>query len=204
MCKEVFAIVQRMNLKNIETQLALQCAPVIAGIKCANLLNLSENRVASVREALKGSEIEAEVISETKNRTMIFVYRPEALADYLLSARVRVLLGRCGYRKFRISDVISVFAARYRRYQRGESAFPHEMGALLGYPIEDVEGFIRYRGQRYLYAGYWKVYHDAPEKLRVFRLIDEEKDRMITLLDSGVSMREILAGYSGTVRKEAV
>ena len=33
MSREIFEIVQGMDLKNIETQLALQCAPLITGLK---------------------------------------------------------------------------------------------------------------------------------------------------------------------------
>lgn len=36
MSREIFEIVQGMDLKNIETQLALQCAPLITGLKISN------------------------------------------------------------------------------------------------------------------------------------------------------------------------
>ncbi len=32
--------------------------------------------------------------------------------------------------------------------------FPHEMGLLLGYPVEDVVGFMENNGKNYLYSGY--------------------------------------------------
>ena len=35
-----------------------------------------------------------------------------------------------------------------------KGAFPHEIGLLLGYPVEDVLGFIRHQGKNYLYTGY--------------------------------------------------
>lgn len=43
----------------------------------------------------------------------------------------------------------------------GEQQFPHEMGLLLGYPIEDVVGFMEHSGKEYLYSGYWKVYENV-------------------------------------------
>lgn len=43
-------------------------------------------------------------------------------------------------------------------YQTIQEDFPHEMGILLGYPVEDVEGFIINNGKNELYTGYWKVY----------------------------------------------
>ena len=38
MRQEVFEIVQKMDKDNIRTQMALQCAPLITGLKVANLL----------------------------------------------------------------------------------------------------------------------------------------------------------------------
>ena len=47
---------------------------------------------------------------------------------------------------------------RYRAYMNGSKIFPHEMGLLLGYPVEDVTGFMVHGGKNSLYSGYWKVY----------------------------------------------
>lgn len=38
MSREIFELVREMDLKNIEIQLALQCAPLITGLKVSNLL----------------------------------------------------------------------------------------------------------------------------------------------------------------------
>ena len=46
--------------------------------------------------------------------------------------------------------------------------FPHEIGLLLGYPVEDVEGFICNGEENCLYVGYGKVYGELPEKMRLF------------------------------------
>ena len=40
----------------------------------------------------------------------------------------------------------------------GSCAFPHEIGLFLGYPFEDVMGFIENKGENYLCSGCWKVY----------------------------------------------
>ena len=47
-----------------------------------------------------------------------------------------------------------------------EEDFPHEIGLFLGYPLEDVEGFIENRGRNYTCCGCWKAYGD-PEKARI-------------------------------------
>ena len=44
MRQEVFEIVQKMDKDNIRTQMALQCAPLITGLKVANLLIIPSNQ----------------------------------------------------------------------------------------------------------------------------------------------------------------
>lgn len=48
MSQEVFELVQGMDLKSIETQIALQCAPLISGLKVSNLLIISAEDEALV------------------------------------------------------------------------------------------------------------------------------------------------------------
>ena len=40
-------------------------------------------------------------------------------------------------------------------------SFPHEIGLFLGYPAEDVQGFIRNCAAKPKLVGAWKVYGDA-------------------------------------------
>jgi hypothetical protein len=41
-----------------------------------------------------------------------------------------------------------------------EEDYPHEIGLFLGYPLEDVVGFIENRGRNFTCCGYWKAYGD--------------------------------------------
>lgn len=38
MSENAFLLLQDMDLENVETQIVMQCAPVIAGLKISNLL----------------------------------------------------------------------------------------------------------------------------------------------------------------------
>ena len=76
---------------------------------------------------------------------------------------------------------------------REEKSFPHEIGAFLGYPAGDVEGFIRTGGRQYLAAGYWKVYQDAICAARTFRSFDDAKIYAVNEFLSGKSLREIVS-----------
>ena len=44
-------------------------------------------------------------------------------------------------------------------WHKGEHS-PHEIGIFLGYPLEDVVGFVRNKGKNYTFKGYWKAYGD--------------------------------------------
>ena len=49
-----------------------------------------------------------------------------------------------------------------------QKEFPHEIGLFLGYPVEDVSGFIRYHAKKSKFHDYWKVYGDEAEARRLF------------------------------------
>ena len=86
---------------------------------------------------------------------------------------------------------------RYATYMEERGEFPHEMGLLLGYPLEDVRGFMENEGKYFLYAGYWKVYENMTEKLKLFRKFEVAKETLLSLIYNGVCMEEIMTSYAG-------
>jgi len=54
-----------------------------------------------------------------------------------------------------------------------EEDFPHEIGIFLGYPPEDVTGFIENNGQKSTCCRYWKAYGDAEKAREIWGKIDE-------------------------------
>ena len=46
--------------------------------------------------------------------------------------------------------------------------FPHEIGLFLGYPPEDVYGFIENKADGFKCVGCWKVYGDARAAQKTF------------------------------------
>lgn len=99
---------------------------------------------------------------------------------------------REGYADFTLGCILRTFQLRYQAYMIREMAFPHEMGLLLGYPIEDVRGFIDHAGENYLYSGYWKVYQDVEAKKKLFAQYERAKEELIQLLASGIHMEWII------------
>lgn len=76
------------------------------------------------------------------------------LEEYICKEDSKDFLVNMGYKDCSLLAVLREFAVRYQRYTAKMAPFPHEMGILLGYPIEDVWGFIENEGKNYLYTGY--------------------------------------------------
>ena len=195
MCQEVFKIVQSMDQSHIDTKLALQCAPVITGIKIANLLIVSQCDEADVRRTLKKSGIIYYRLLRMENKTTFLLFHRFQLAAYLQDPDVQRILKADGYEDLSLGGILRTFQMRYQTHMYDRVGFPHEMGLLLGYPVEDVEGFIRYKGQKALYAGYWKVYKDVPAKICTFEAYELAKETLIRMLDMGYDMKEIINSY---------
>ena len=72
---------------------------------------------------------------------------------------------------------------------------------LLGYPVEDVRGFIEHQGRDYLCTGYWKVYENLEQKQQLFQRFEYAKENLVLLLSYGVGMADIMDIFGGTGQK---
>lgn len=196
MRQEVFEIVQKMDLSQVENRLALQCAPVIKGIKISNLLSVWTSDESLVRFLFTKTGLIHYRLLRMKDKTIFLIFRMEQLSQHLQKAEVRKLLKENGYNDFSLSGILGVFQSRYQGFVEQKQEFPHEMGILLGYPIEDVIGFITHNGKNYLYSGYWKVYKDVKEKQRLFNQYEKAKEELVLLLAEGYDIHSIMKLYS--------
>ena len=73
-----------------------------------------------------------------------------------------------------------------------QMSFPHEVGLFLGYPAEDVEGFIENKGRDFACAGYWKVYANEKETRALFEQYSVCTHEFCTRLESGTSFPELV------------
>ena len=81
---------------------------------------------------------------------------------------------------------------RLHAYYGNRAPFPHEIGFVLGYPIEDVDGFMSNGGQGARTCGRWKVYGDVDEALRRFKELEREELRIKRLYSEGTPLRGLL------------
>lgn len=195
MSKDVYTIVKQMNLRSFEIQLALQCAPLIAGLKVSNLFIISVEEMNRFEQALKQSDISWYILAKEQHKVTLLLFRMKNFSRYLTQNKVVESLKQFRYEDMSISEILTEFRLRYQRCIFDGGEFPHEMGILLGYPVEDVRGFIQYEGKKYLHSGYWKVYDRLPEKLRLFQRYDFAMESLIQFLYYGLNIVDILDIY---------
>lgn len=196
MSQEIYEIVKGMDLENIETQLALQCAPLITGLKVSNLLIISKGNEKVVKRILNRTGISYYRLIQTRAKTTFLLFRRNELEEFLSDENVRNVLMKAGYKSLQIDKILRTFSLRYEAYIQGDKSFPHEMGLLLGYPVEDVVGFVENNGKNFLYSGYWKVYENQKAKVKLFDKFKVAEETLIHLLSNGLSMSDIIDIYA--------
>lgn len=190
MSKEIFEIVKKMDMERIETQLALQCAPVLVGLKISNLLNVSKTQEKFIQDFLVNTELSSYVLLRNMHKMVILIYHEKMLKAYLNNKRVQKFLAEEGYGTLELEEMLRLLSKRYRSHIEEKAEFPHEMGVFLGYPMEDVEGFIENHGENFLCLGYWKVYQNQQKKMDLFQKYERAKEWMILLITNGIELPE--------------
>ena len=164
---------RRSCKKALHMQLAIHCAPFLKGIK----------------ESAVG--LNWYFLLHEDGKDMVFIYRKKELERFLQKEDVSAFLKNRGYlqsgkiQPFSICRILSELSRRVEAYYRTKENFPHEIGVLLGYPTEDVEGFIANEGRDCLCTGYWKVYQNEQRAKQIFAAFDEARE---------VTVREVLEG----------
>lgn len=189
-------IFQKTNNSELEIKLVFECAPLLSGLRPANIINISRNEFQNLRHLLNGTDISFYRLSSTKDKISVLLYRYSMLIEYFNQSGVKKLLHKLGYRAEDIYGLLYLFSMRYKNYVEGKGDFPHEMGVFLGYPIEDVIGFIDNNGKNFLCIGYWKVYKDVGQKKRLFQNFEKSKEIMMKLVLYGLNVKEIIMYFN--------
>jgi hypothetical protein len=106
-------------------------------------------------------------------------------------AEVRKFIREFGYEATELEGMINRLCYRISWLAVTGMGFPHEIGAFLGYPVEDVKGFIVNQGREYLLLGYWKVYSNPVAAKMLFRQYDQAKILAVNEFLTGKSIQEI-------------
>ncbi len=146
-------------------------APTLAGMKTGNLFPCFFSSPQALAEELRAMNrvlvprgLRLVPLRREKGRALLYLFRPAALSRDLAQEEVRRLLRQAGYRDLGQGACL----AELRRRLGAGGDFPHEIGLFLGYPPEDVAGFVRHRGKGCKCVGCWKVYGDEAAARRQF------------------------------------
>lgn len=171
--------------------LATHCAPFLRRMALANVLTVEAMDVAKIRYLLKGTDISFVTLSAKGGKAILYLYREAELMAYLEKEEIVCFLEKHGYSKGDCRKYLWELSKRVRMHGNGEADYPHEIGIFLGYPLEDVTGFIENKGQNFIHMGYWKVYHNARESMQLFRRFDEEREWVVSEVVEGRTLLEI-------------
>lgn len=75
------------EVRRIQSQLVLQCAPFLKGIKLAAITNMAPDACEMLERILEGSGISFRILASGKKRCLVFLYREEAFARYIRTGK---------------------------------------------------------------------------------------------------------------------
>ena len=182
------------NKKTLELEIARQCAPVMAGLKPANLLILNREDGQIIEGFFKEMKACGTLLYLSERKTIWLIYRQTELATVLRKPENRTFLQMYGYKEEdTVAKMLERLAERFAFHRRYGNGFPHEMGVFLGYPLGDVQGFIRNNGKNYLYCGYWKVYENPEETRKTFALFRKAQRVFTEALKDGMNLGQAVS-----------
>ena len=170
------------------------CAPTLAGLKTGNIFTTSyesdqrlDEDIRELNLILAEKGIKIIKLRSRCGRALIYVYRPGKLQTDLSREEARRILAGFGYVETDQECCIDKLIERIDM----EEGFPHEIGLFLGYPPEDVSGFINCGGKECKSCGYWKVYGDVDAAEKLFAMYAKCTGVYLKCLEKGVTLSKL-------------
>lgn len=205
MSDDIFLMGEDRTSSYVVFTLANCCMPTLVKSKPSSLVSFSKRYIDSMPGFFKTLLRESEsfgcsyrILCECKKSIYIIIYNNSLLQDVVRKNIDNPLFSDNGYRKasFDLEDILKRLRDRYAIYQNNKEIglckdFPQEIGIILGYPVADVEEYIKNNGENYALCGYWKVYHNVEEAERIFSLFTKIRHEAIGLFYAGRPLQEI-------------
>jgi hypothetical protein len=177
----------------IESMITCFAAPVLREIKCGALINLCRHgedlRAAWYETKDRLSQklrLEFAEIKTSRRSVILYIFRRDLLVSRLSERDSAEFLKRLGYdcsHNFPLGCIEDLVA-------RFEWGIPHEVGIFLGYPLDDVIGFIKNGGRYEKISGYWKVYGNEQYALEKFgEYKNAETNAAMKMLEGALAVR---------------
>lgn len=116
-------------------------------------------------------------LNEGEGSIGVLFFNESILKACLAKSHNRLFLNLMGYgRCLSVNDCLLMLRARFL------NGCPHEIGLFLGFPVQDVIGFIRNKGRNCLLCQYWKVYSHPEKAKQIFSAYDEARSAVINTI----------------------
>lgn len=155
------------------------CAPTLCGIKPGNVFfikkrDFSKSDFESWKKMFSSDGFSCECFSFklTEDYFAVLVCNSAWIKKILSEPEVRSYLSEKSYACSDAESFVQSFKRRLHAPQennlvnshaqpRAKKVFPHEIGVVLGYPLEDVIAFEKHCGKDCQYCGSWKTYSNV-------------------------------------------
>lgn len=173
-----------------EELIVRHCAPTLANLKTGSLFvcPITDrpsffSSLRSLNELLVPKGLRALPLRIREYSALVYLYRPSRLKKDLEDPAAIKILQDHGYSCY--GKCLPKLIERIRASEE----FPHEIGLFLGYPPEDVQGFLEHRPCKC--SGCWKVYGDENKAKKTFDLYKKCERVYCQQLARGIDIKRL-------------
>ena len=173
-----------------EELIVRHCAPTLANLKTGSLFvcPITDrpsffSSLRSLNELLVPKGLRALPLRIREYSALVYLYRPSRLKKDLENPAAIKILQDHGYSCY--GKCLPKLIERVR----ASKEFPHEIGLFLGYPPEDVQGFLDHRPCKC--SGCWKVYGDENKAKKTFDLYKKCERVYCQQLARGIDIKRL-------------
>lgn len=173
-----------------EELIVRHCAPTLANLKTGSLFvcPITDrpsffSSLRSLNEFLVPKGLRALPLRIREYSALVYLYRPSRLKKDLEDPAAIKILQDHGYSCY--GKCLPKLIERIRASEE----FPHEIGLFLGYPPEDVQGFLDHRPCKC--SGCWKVYGDENKAKKTFDLYKKCERVYCQQLARGIDIKRL-------------
>ncbi|HHW93637.1 MAG TPA: DUF3793 family protein [Clostridiaceae bacterium] len=168
----------------------------LKGYKAGSLFSHRPSCVVMFREKLRTLDqalhkkgVQIHMIDRNSGSMLIFVYRPKLIEAMLSQPELQCFLCELGYP---VNKGYEANVEHLLKKLTEYDDFPHEIGLFLGYPLDDVLGFITNKGKNFAFSGLWKVYSQPDIAKERFELFQRCREHCLECLREGQSVLQIV------------
>lgn len=206
--KNLYETLKEMNDKDyIEKLLVYNMSIVIEGSKPSATVTLKKGSddtydkwVTYGKEFIHNIGLNYIVLRENSDSAILLIYNEDTLKPHIFDEKSYGFLTGIGYSLEKdLQSYLSKLKERYSFYH-----CPHELGVFLGYPIDDVEDFIKCTSKQCLMCGYWKVYNDLDHAVKVFEKYDIIRSKTAESILHGLKTHDLVCKLNSNARNKVI